>query len=292
MSYITYNGRKRIRRWATAGIGRRVKRNTIRRGVGAAWVRQRAIRRAMYLGRFSRIGTAAYLAYRGIKWLRHRRKQMAKIGQRPGTSTAKTAILTNQTSPVTYLSRQIYQQSIAELSKTTTNAISNRQRDIANLRGVKFCWEMQNQGTRPIWLTIAICSPKKEANVTPTDWFRDWSSTRSVNAGTVLTSNDWRCRPINTDEVDVMWQKRIYFKENSGSDFHSSSRSSSYRVFDKYIPINRQFQYDNTAVTPTNRDLFVVWYYDQAFIGTGGAQANNILRMFQRTVLYWREPTS
>lgn len=263
-----------------------------------AWQNRKAIAsgaRSMYrfAGRVKRRRMAAS-AMRKRRNYAKRRRIMRTIGERPGQSTAKKNVQVLDSTTAGYNTRTLWSDDVSQLTKQgTLDEIDYRNRDIANLRGLKFCWELRNDNATPMHFNMAVISPKndKVTTISNTDFFRDWTNTRARDFSTTLSSNDFRCRPINKDIYDIICHKRYTLggaNEQATNASFSSARSN-YRTIDFYIKINRQFRYDGTSTSAEGRRIFVVFWGDLWGNNSGAGGTNNIW-LNRRTILYFREP--
>lgn len=224
-----------------------------------------------------------------------RRRIMRTIGERPGSTSAKKYEAQYDTTTATYNTRTLWSDDISQLPKTTGTAgeLDSRQRDIANLRGIKFCYEVRNDRSEPMYFNWAVISPKNSdvTSIPTADFFRDWTTARAIAFSNTLTGNDFHCRPINTDLYDVITHKRYVLaaaNESATNASYTSNRSNYVNIM-KYIKIGRQFRYDAGSSDAEGRRLFVVFWGDFWGRNSGSTGTSNIF-MNRRAILYFREP--
>lgn len=241
------------------------------------------------------------MAYSGVKRFRNYRKSLParkrqrifkKLGRRPGSATAKKAeVIIDTTSLLAMSTRTLYTLNLVELNKQSAEEIDRRDRDIANIRGVKICLQFDNQDTNnyPMYVNVAIVSPK-DINTTPltTEFFRGYGTTRYVNFDNSLSALSFHCRPINTDLYDVVMHKRL--KLGPRIDDTSSMPNAPVKTLMRYIKINRQFSYDGENAQPVGRNLYMCMWCDEADKLGGSLVQVNKVNCMREIVLYFREP--
>ena len=133
----------------------------------------------------------------------------------------------------------MYSDDITTLPQSTTNAIDTRQREIANIRGVKFCWEITNNSIKPVYMNWAIVSPRTESlnQLSTTDFFRSDNTSRSQDFGTSLNSNEFHCLPINKDAYIIHKHKRWVIAPKIGATFYNNNSGKNYRNLSTYFKI-------------------------------------------------------
>lgn len=220
------------------------------------------------------------------------RFSVTKVGERVGTSSAKKVVQDYDTVALTPNTRVLNIDNITSITKEAGGGeIDRRQRDVANLRGVKFCWEVRNLGTVPLYFNWCILIPKGDDSIGTTDFFRDFGTSRGIAFGTALTSNDFHCRPINSDKYVVVQHKRYRLAPN-GNVNYSAGSSNSYMNLDRYVKLKRQFRFDTGFASPQGKNIFVVYWFDQFLSPGGTAPAAGQVNINRRNILYFREPKS
>ena len=166
-----------------------------------------------------------------------RRASMARIGTTPGTAQCKRASVAKDT--FTGSTRTLYFTELQDITKTTTNEIDKRQRDVVKLSGVKLCIEVNHLQTAPLLVNYAIVYDKRSNDGTTTvntgDFFRANGGTqRAKDFSTVLSSAEFHCLPLNTDRFTVLWHKRFKLGVNTPSGGYSNNSRENYRMIQKY----------------------------------------------------------
>ena len=188
--------------------------------------------------------------------------------------------------------RTLYSSDITDITKASSlNEINKRQRDIANIAGVKYCVQLYNGLQKPIFFNYAIISPKDKRewfNDKTVDFFRGYENSRGQNFNNALSSNDFRCRPINADRFHVLSHKRFVIGPRDGGVSYTASTRPNYYTFDGYLPIKRQFRYKDGTNSSID-SIFIVYWMD-CWDGAKDSAPINGLHVQQRVITYFREP--
>lgn len=268
---------------------------------------KRAIAAGGYYPAFKRARTAASFArmaynnrrtmYRAARKIgRSWRRYAAKKHFRPpqfasGTSTAKKHKFSAQ--PQTY--NDITLNGLVNLTRiphTSGNDINGRQRNLLNIRGFKFCCEVVNISTLPIYFNMALIIPKGTNTVGTVDFFRSFSTDRGQDFDTANCSGlEFGCLPINLDKYFVLFHKRMRLNKAEGAvgvfDEHSGRN---YANLDFYKKFNRQVRYDAIS-NDTPESSAPMWVHWAAKVGTGNAVvAGQTYSMAHHIITYFREP--
>lgn len=266
---------------------------------------------AYALAKRRRIGSKTYRAARSIgafawhnrasilKMARSFKRRKAKkpsfstrnVGDRVGRSNAKKFTVVDTTQDIA--TRTQYGFEITAIPQTT--AIDTRERQVINLRGFKFCIQLQNLSDKPMVYHVAIVAPKSSVDtLSPDSFFRGTGDTRGIDFDNNLNANDFRCRGINTDKYTILKHKRIYLKELSTgatgitNGFYGAS-GYSYRTADMYVPLRRQLRYEKDQVGCQNGAVYFVHWCDtwdsQALSPVVPDQA----KITMRVLTYFRE---
>lgn len=244
-------------------------------------------------GKVSKAARTIGRAWRRSRKASRKRKTWSRqhIGERVGTSTSKRdnireiglRSLNSRTLDVTNLTDN--------LSKATgLNEVNARQRQIVNLRGIKFCFTHQNREPTPYVLHYAVLNPKgDQSGVGTTDFFRGHENERAQNFANVLTGLQFECLSINTDRFNVVLHKRIRLvPDSSGFGFVTNS-GNNWGSYHKYIPIKRQIRYNTTGQT-IDGSLYLVIWCDSILTATGTTPVSNAMQIAEHHVMYFKEP--
>jgi len=248
-----------------------------------------------------KIGTYAYRNRGKIRWAagkigrayRRSRAKKAKfsrrnIGEPVGSGTAKRYV-TETINPVNEDTRVLYQYGLTDIDQGT--AINQRERRMVNLRGFKICMEVKNIATTPLYLNVAILSPKDgAADVTTSDFFRGAGANRGRDFGIGLNSNEFHCLPINSDRYTILKHKRYRLVPGNTPSDTASLNGYSYMNLDWWVPLKRQIRYDADTGQPESGKVYMVYWADN--FSTAGGSAVNPAQMVvtRRVVTYFKEP--
>lgn len=252
------------------------------------------VARAAYANR-GRIAWAAKKIGRAYRSYRSRKAKFStrNIGERVGSATSKKFTIQDNTA-VSFNTRQLYTRDLTAIPRNTTdNDIDQRERQVANIRGVKFCWELRNNADRPLYVNVAILNPKDNDQISGTNFFRGSGNERSVDFSTNLTSSDFHCRPISTDTFNIVMHKRFRVDPQSGSTpgTYTANVGRNFLNWNHYQKIKRQVRYENvnTSVAVEGR-LFIVFWCDQFMTPSATLSVSNVLSISERYITYFRDP--
>lgn len=267
----------------------------------------RALQGAYYAGKFAwayrrQIGTGLKMAGRGVKRVyrsarhfRSKRRRMNQIGFRPGKSTAKKTFMIYDGTAGSISTRTLYIEDLSQLEKQTSSLeINKREREMVNLRGIKFCMELRNDTVdTPLYFNWAVISPKASASPSDNDFFRGYANDRSDDFNASLTSNDFHCRPINSDAYIVLTHRRLTLGGKKASDAYKDTVPLNYRNVMKYMKIKRQVRYDTIEggqAAQEGRKLFLVYWCDGFMTDGPNLPVANSMTLNRQVILYFREP--
>lgn len=266
----------------------------------------RIIQRNPMMRRYATAYNMAQYAYRNrnkIKWAarkiggafrRYKRYKSTRkhVGEPVSKDTCKKC--DNHSVNVASLNgRFLVNYALLNLPETTINAIDSRQRDIVNCRGVKIMLEVRNNNDDPIYLNCAVIGPKQQGVVDDTNFFRDYSASRTVDFGHAsLAGMDYQRLPINTDKYSVLWRKRYRMRghdlENEPGNILNSG-GVNYLNIQKYIKLNKQVRYDGSNVACLTPVFFVMWATEM-FTTAPTPNTVGLVAYSIRTTIYFKEP--
>ncbi len=235
----------------------------------------------------------------GRAYRRYRKKSSARrarqhgLGERVGRQGSKRDQVID-TDPTNFVSRQLQRREITVLqgAQGTGNPINQRQRDIINLRGFKLCMEIQNNLETPLHFNIAVLATKEGANesIPNGQFFRGSGESRSTDFGSSgLTSNDYHCRPINSDLYTVLMHHRMTLNANTPVG-QNNNMGTSYYQFMKYLPVKRQLRYASSSPTSCQSKITLVWWCDGWQTPSGSGSVSDAVTVTERYVMYFKEP--
>lgn len=273
---VRYGGVRAISAFRRTGYGRAVR--------AVAFARRAApfVRTAMRgYRRFKRGRTRA--TNRGNK-----RRVRQRIGERPGTSSAKRAGITDDR---TIATRTLYDVQLLNLGKGQN--IDNRERNVVNFRGVKCCLSFVNKAAtvngQHLYVNYAVVTPKAsddKIGIDMANFFRGTGVDRGVDFGIGLSALEFRCLNINTDKWDILKHKRIQLAP------YSSNEGANCRTSEFYLPVNRQIRYQTDGQLPVAKQLFLIYWCDYQDTPATTAAANNVCDVQLRVVKYFKEPAN
>lgn len=232
------------------------------------------------------------------KFARTISRARAQTGKRVGFSTAKYHELVGA-----YTSAQYALYSVAPFPLTFLpggTAINERERNIANIRGFKIafsCFATQNLDQR-MCFNYAIVSPKTEATITATDFFKaeGRNDSRNINFQSSLLPEplDFENRPLSTDKFKVFMHKRFYINPRSwdeGAKAIGGSNLPTVRNRKIYVKINRQLAWETQeAETGLDDPIYFIFWASQVDGATDSALYGSRYTVTQRCSIVFRDP--
>lgn len=261
-----------------------------------------AFRMGYYAARAIQRGYRRYrkrsYGYRGVKRMASRtaRARASKrqkfsstnFGHRVGVDNAKrSGIILNTNLPQN--NQVLYRDNAIVITKGT--GLDDRERDLVNIRGVKLQAQYNNDTTLPVTCHIALIQPRKTQAVGTDDFFRGTLGTRrGVDFTSFLTGLEQNCMHINTDLYTVLFHKRFILgpADNATNTAISSTRHPTFKVFNRYVRINRQVRFAGDDTTPIDGNLvWVRWYV--RWNQTGGQASAATMTVNERMTVLYRE---
>lgn len=218
-----------------------------------------------------------------------------KVAENPGTSTAKKE-RTTTSDPTNYFSRVLHFLDLTDIDKASALLeINRRQRHNVLVTGVSIKEIIRNLNTsNPMVYNFAIISQKNSKTFDGTGFFRDFDSSRDIDFNlTLLNSMKMNNLPISTDKFNVHFRKKVVLAaSDQASAGYLDSTSNSYKYWEKYIPINRNFRFNDDGTTECETPLYAVWWCDLIQNGAGaGSGANQITKQVHH-VVHFKEPAA
>ena len=298
MNYALGFNDKRRRLDTMASIGRFAwnNRDAIRQAVMA-----RTARRAR--GRYRMMGMRKVYGRYSLNnsYVRKRRRVALRnfsaknFGFVPGGNTSKTQTAENL-SGTGRNTRALYQINMTEIQKYSgpDDAANERIRNIVNFKGMKVCMEWRNLSDTVLQCHMAILCPRKSTTVSIQDFFSNPAEAeRGKNFNNNLSSTEYNCLPINTDEYVILHHKR-YQRGRQGDDVGTGEDNTSgkrnYRALHQRQPINRQIRYTDNTNTPADGNVILVYWADSYLTAAGSTPTNNAFQCNIWIVKYFKEP--
>jgi len=212
------------------------------------------------------------------------------FGERVGTSTAKRAV-TDDTQVITRDTRTLYNHSALDIPFGT--ALNQRERNIANVRGIKVCMEVKSLSNEPLYINVAMLAPKDGVNAVDTNnFFRSSDDTaRARDFDINLNSNEFHCLAINTDKYTILKHKRMrLIPQGAGTTTTVSLTGYSYMNLNWWIPLKRQIRWNAGTNQPVSGEVQLVYWADQFHTPTGTTPVIGEFSVMRRCVAYFKEP--
>lgn len=213
------------------------------------------------------------------------------VGKVRGTANSKRCEIENNNGFMN--TRTLYQTELTEISKTSTNAINARQRDLIYISGFKICLEYQNKTTLPVYLNIAIVHDKRtndsQLQITDLDdFFRGSAQQRTKSFSTALTGNEFRCLPLNTDRFTVLKHIRLHLTPNQatvpGFDYRNGRN---YGFKQMWCPLKRQIRYGDDEHAQSK--LWLIHWCDQFGRNSLQPAVSDAINFNKKIVTYFKE---
>lgn len=222
---------------------------------------------------------------------KRRRFSPTTFGNRVGTVVSKWAE-TASGSNLNVRSRDLNVTEVTDLTKTTTNQINQRQRDIINLRGFKIRGHIVNDRNRDCTFHLCLLYAKDADTVSTTRFFRDYGqgTDRHRDFANGLSGFEFNTLGINTTEYTVLMHKRIKLAPATAADGFQSHVGKNYYDIDIWKPIKRQIEYDNATQTSCNTKLFMVWWMGYGAVASGTTPFTNAGTFNYTVNMCFREP--
>ena len=142
--------------------------------------------------------------------------------------------------------------------------------------GTKMCFNAQyvDDATEliPIQLHVALIQPKSDQAQTPsdfkTDWFRDPSSSTDKDLEFVdyatepAYDNRYVCSNLSQNGKNILFHKRFIMlpPQTAGSGREINGWRNIH--WEKYIKLNKRFEYETTSATNVRRPLYIATWFD------------------------------
>lgn len=241
---------------------------------------------------YARTAIRAFRGYRKRKRSNAARKRVLRrrVGESIGTGNAKSDTLRVDNNLDT---RTLYSHPLLNVVKG--NSINERERDIVNFRGIKFCMSIMNkipttiaQNGEQLYFNYAILSGKAEEaklGLPVVNFFRSMETgLRGQNFAIDLSALDFHCLPINTDLYNVHMHKRLKIGP------YSSTEGKNTRTFEWYTPLKRQIRYNGASEFPVGKQMFLVYWCDMQGVPQLAPAIVNQVDLQLKILKYFKEP--
>lgn len=255
----------------------------LRRAAATAYANRATLNRA------ATIAQQAYRRYRRNRAQNARRQRpVQRIGNPVGRETARRTQVTQLLPADQKDDRTLYQYDITRI--TQGNAPNQRTRDIINFRGFKICMYILPTAVPqvPVFCNVAVISPKNNVVISPQAFFRSNAEERGVSFDNeTLTALDYYCRPINSDEFNIISHKRFRL---APTDSTGQFTAKCNRTFMRYYKIRRQIRFTRVGeLEVASTPIYVCLWFAREGYGaeTGPEPAVNV---DMRIISYFRNP--
>lgn len=241
-------------------------------------------------GKIARFAFKKWRARRrgGYRSAKRARFSRSNIGERIGTSNAKTAIQTRLQAANGRNTRTLYSRNLTSL--TFGGNINQRERNVVNCRGFKICMQIRNDNSEPMYVNVAVVSPKNSGSVAPANFFRSHGPERASDFDNQKTGMEMNCLGLNTDKFDILRRKRYRLRGNGVAGDFVQDSGSNYIDIDWYIKLKRQLRFDrNEAESPTDGVVYLIYWMDKYFASQGQVPSLNALTVQERYWMFYRE---
>lgn len=210
-----------------------------------------------------------------------------RIGKPRSTANSKRRTMYSEDNLIS--TRTLYFRNLVDIPKGTTNSINERDRHICYISGFKLCFELLNRGTPPMCMNLAVVYDKRSndtvGTVSTSDFFRGGGSGRASDFSNSLSSNEFRCLPMNKDRFTILWHRRIMLGTDDGAGF-SVGNHNNYRVLDKWLPLKKQITWEDGDA---QSKIWLLWWCDGFDIAAAATPLANQATVNLRAVTYFRE---
>ena len=222
-----------------------------------------------------------------------RRNPREKVGKHP-SEVSDSKFHTPHDIKTNHNTRTLYSYEVTGIPLSDSdNNIDGRQRQQVYLNGVKLAMTIQNNGSEPLHVNVAMVMNRTAPGFAPSasDFFRGSGSDRGLNFDSaILNSNDFRARAINPDTNVILFHKRMTLSaDTENSTNYESGWKSSFTTLDKYTSIKRIISYDGITDIANNR-VYLVYWCDRWQNPTGAAVSSNAMTVQTRLITDFKEP--
>lgn len=275
------------------------------RRYGSALIRKAAMAHPAY-----RYGSLAYrygptafkYGSRAVRWAykRYQKKKRKKgpakkarqsIGEQIGTSSCKNRIQSLDSAFSSRSTRTLYIEDLCNIPHTPGEK-NQRERNIINIRGFKICMAVKNNNNIPLYLNVALLSPKNQGGITVENFWRSNGEERGQDFSSNQPSLAYHCLNINTDKFYILKHKRYRLAHDNpaGGTLFQDNKGNSFMNLDWYVKLKRQIRYDRTDTSlPIDGAVYLVYYADGWTASQGSAPVANAFEVMQRHITYFRE---
>lgn len=249
--------------------------------------RTRRVRR-----RVRRMGRVAYRPKRRTKSAKSfYAKNRRNIGERVGTSNSFTEVAHRLDEALS--SNALHAYNLTDIVRGQND--NQRQHNVIRVAGFQLHCAFQSTQIEPLWLNLAVVSPKQANVITTANFFRAYNDERARNFGdSVNTGLMHHCLPLNTDKFNILWHYRscLGAKNEGNQQTYNSHHWSSYKLINKWIPLKRQLRFDAEAsTTPMDGNVFIIYWFTP-FVGSAPLlPISSAVNTMADVYMYYRQQT-
>lgn len=191
-------------------------------------------------------------------------RRLRHLGHRVGTGTTKISTVNIPTQDQV---SGLYQVGdfcqISEVDQGNAQ-LNRRERDIIDLKAIKYSYRFQNRGLSPLMVNTALLVAYDSGGAGSGGFFRTGQAgQRGVDFDFNLSATDIHTLPVNTSKYDVLHRESFILGPNGqtnqidgGTRFNDATPN--WKLISKYMPVNRQIRYQDNG-SPETRIVLVIW---------------------------------
>lgn len=236
--------------------------------------------------RARRAGGRVYGGGRGKAFLFGR----ANVGQRVGEGTTKRSV----TDTKDQVTRETRAANIFDMTAITQgDAVNERERFIANVRGFKVQLYCRNIINSPICFNYAILAGRSKNVISQNDLFRSIQGNIRAGGFDGRSGMQISWSDINTDEYVCLKHKRVFISEaepRADQPFNTQFSKSSWWSKELYMPLKRQMRWASAESTSCNEKVFLVYWVSKIDETEGTDEQVEVAQISHTVTCYFKEP--
>lgn len=197
---------------------------------------------------------------------RARAKDLQKIGEDPGHSTSKKdgmvtpGILDSDSNTLYTVDATSLETDVGSVTAGQPRMnINKRQRACAFISGFRYRQYWRNNTDAPMLIRWFCIAPK--ASISVAGFFRSYETSRDVDFDTTLSTLQKQNYPVSSDKYTVLYEGKQYLAAKNDTSAAYRDRSASNLCFvNRWLPINRQFQFNDDSDQDCEDKVFMVWF--------------------------------
>lgn len=239
---------------------------------------------------------------------RYKRKRSMLLGDHPRTKSHTKSYQENNTANLAKAFGRIHSVEVFDIPRAASLSSTNNLRltDRVLIKGIRIQKYFQNASSiNEVVVNVAVVTPKgaqpgeNNWGDAGTNWntgfFREYGegireTAFNQSASTPLSAFQVNSLPINTDRfiIHKRWTKRL---EPSPSAVSGETRHSKewQWIINKYLPINRVINYQDTQDHPHDGRTFVIYWFDKIQRDQGTAVSGTAVQHSSRIVTFFKD---